>query len=391
MNKNKKIVIFLLGNPLNKRLAKKIGAEKYKVAGLDFIIFEFICNYSVKLDEINQEFSTKNYSLKKIRSLISFRKAILTLSTSNLYFIDGGLGSNLSAWIARSYIKYFTSSKIGFLSVDHLPKPEVNLFKDAYLKIRTFKGLITRLINISVKLFLPKNKWDFAIVAGKYGEQIAKKNNIKQVIITNAADVDIYNIALSTIRNNVIIPNKKPIIVFLDNGLYVHPDTILSHLIVPGNSNNYINQLNLALKRIEEISNQNLIIAAHPKISQNHYKKYFNQFSVVYGKTAELVIKSSHVFVVNSASINFAVLAGKPITFLTNKDIKKSYIYPFTKKWASLLGAKIYNLENIQKISIKNEYNNQKYKLYIDEFLKSPNATKEICRWDPVLKWIKQD
>ena len=88
MSRNNKIVVYLLGNPLNKRLAKKIGAEKYKVAGIDFIVFEFLCNYSFNVDNIRELLPFKNYSLRKIRSLSSFRKEIMKLSSFNLYFID---------------------------------------------------------------------------------------------------------------------------------------------------------------------------------------------------------------------------------------------------------------------------------------------------------------
>ena len=110
-----------------------------------------------------------------------------------------------------------------------------------------------------------------------------------------------------------------------------------------------------------------------------------------YGKTANLVLKSSHVFIVNSSSINFAVLANKPISFLTNLNIKSSYIYPYTKKWVKLLGANIYDLDNLDEISVQNNYNAKKYKLYIDEYLKYPGTPTNVSKWKPLIDWIHKN
>ena len=63
--KKKKVVIFLLGNPLNKRLAIKIGAENYKKTGIEFIVFEYLCNYSFNVDDMNKLLTFNSYHLKK--------------------------------------------------------------------------------------------------------------------------------------------------------------------------------------------------------------------------------------------------------------------------------------------------------------------------------------
>ena len=277
---------------------------------------------------------------------------------------------------------------MGIIAIDNLPKIEVNFAIDAFLKIRTFKGFSTRLTNLIIKLFFPKPLLDFAIVAGSYGNQIAKNNNIKNIINTYADDFEKYKIAKNDPKGNFNILNNKDFIVFLDNGLYVHPDESLSHLKVAGNVKQYVSQLILAFDRIEKISGKRLLIAAHPKISNDHYKRYYKNFSVFHGETANLVLKSSHVFVVNSSSINFAVLANKPVSFLTNENLKSSYIYPYTKKWAQLLGANIYNLNDIDSISVKNNYNAKKYKLYIDEYLKYPGTPTNVSKWKPFIDWI---
>ena len=90
-----------------------------------------------------------------------------------------------------------------------------------------------------------------------------------------------------------------------------------------------------------------LVIASHPRRSEKSIKRFIKKkcFS---NKTLELVAQSKLVIAHYSQSINFVVLLKKPLLLLDSDDFNSHTLTRSlaVRKFRSLLGSKIINLEN---------------------------------------------
>lgn len=108
--------------------------------------------------------------------------------------------------------------------------------------------------------------------------------------------------------------------VFLDQYIPFHPDNISYKNISPSK---YYDEINAVFDRIREIYDLDVIVAAHPKADYVKKPVFGNDVKVLYGMTASLVKNAEFVLAHFSNSIDYAVMAEKPVLLLKTPEITK--------------------------------------------------------------------
>ncbi len=145
------------------------------------------------------------------------------------------------------------------------------------------------------------------------------------------------------------IKKEKKIITFLDQGFDDNFDYSLRNYKNTKFSNEtYWKKMNNFFELVEKtFPDHRLVIASHPRRSEKSIKRFIKKkcFS---NKTLELVAQSKLVIAHYSQSINFVVLLKKPLLLLDSDDFNSHTLTRSlaVRKFRSLLGSKIINLEN---------------------------------------------
>ena len=95
-----------------------------------------------------------------------------------------------------------------------------------------------------------------------------------------------------------------------------------------------------------------------------------------------------------STSFSFAVLFNKPTVFLTSNKLRNSWIGPRIDNLAKILNGKVINMNNDlnKPLDLQNllKIDENKYKNYLDQYLKVPNSP-DIPLWEIFTDFIKKN
>lgn len=111
--------------------------------------------------------------------------------------------------------------------------------------------------------------------------------------------------------------------VFLDQYLPFHPDYIHMGVDFPLLPDVYYSNLCKFFAILESNLDSRIVIAAHPRSDYGNLPDYFCGRSVIKGRTADLVERSSFVITHTSTSIHYAILFHKPVVIITNDKLEK--------------------------------------------------------------------
>lgn len=139
----------------------------------------------------------------------------------------------------------------------------------------------------------------------------------------------------------------KKYCVFLDEGLPDHPDFKLMGIPII-EERKYFTALNRMFGLIEQQYGVEVVIALHPKSTQE--KKGFKGRRCFRYRTGELVRGCAFALSHTSTSVNFAVMAGKPVLFLYSDEYRILYaasMFRAVRAFAQTLGAQLYNIDSI--------------------------------------------
>lgn len=165
----------------------------------------------------------------------------------------------------------------------------------------------------------------------------------------------------------------EPYIVFLDDCLPNHPD-LARHNRQTLKPEIYYKKLNSFFDLIESSTGCRVIIAAHPKAT---YGDEFNSRACVFNQTAELVVSAESIISHHSTSLNFAILAYKPIWLIyTNEFVDKNNpvlalddIYDILVEYKKLLNCKLINIDDSQAFNGENPVDRHMYNKFINDFI----------------------
>jgi len=278
------------------------------------------------------------------------------------------LSDNYQSITIRKYLRK-KNIKIGIVLEGMLPsvysnKNKIQKIKDKCknLQFKAFIGLIIRklyakVFDIKYYDFLLTNNYETAL------ENYSFQKPIK-VIDIHAFD---YELCLNNSDVKNIVKNKY--VVFVDQNLLNHTDFVRMNNEVNINEEKYFKELNSFFDFIEKKFCFSVVIAAHPRADTSKYKKKFHNREVFVNKTVQLVKFSEFIITHYSTAINFAVIYEKPIIFLTNDELKYTFIDKIVQKFAIVLNQVYLNISQIdKKYSLKNiavsvnEYKTYKYK-----------------------------
>lgn len=253
-------------------------------------------------------------------SIMSFDQLI-----KNLYILLTKYNCTLGVF-GRNVLPFGANPSMSL--VDYLKK--INIKR--VLNFINFKILIKHLKSGKIK------KYDFVFLAGNYGWRgigRISKSDIKNSVQININSDD-YD-ACSLLLNNQSSTNNY--ILFLDEYLPLHPDTILLG-IKTINENDYYPEINKYFDFVEKKYNLPIVIAAHPKAVKYHKKNYFNGRKVLFNKTAELTKDALFVLAHDSTSVNYPIYFNKKIHFITSKNIMNNIaeVHWNTLNFANYLG-----------------------------------------------------
>lgn len=135
-------------------------------------------------------------------------------------------------------------------------------------------------------------------------------------------------------------------VVFYDSYFPLHPDFKLIHKMkVEADYEKYLASMNAFFSEIEKKYDVEVIIAAHP--SSSYSDKDFMGRQIIKWHTCELTLGAQFIINQSSNSNSFAMLADKPILFITSDEVEKcDYLSKYITTLSSLLGKKKYNIDH---------------------------------------------
>ena len=200
------------------------------------------------------------------------------------------------------------------------------------------------------------------------------------------------NFETFTRTSQLIKKEKEKYIIFIDDNLVSGSDFALLNIIPPVDRDQYFAALNHFFQELENHFNAPVKIAAHPSSQNDHFlSARMGGRTIVHNKTAELVINSYLVLAHASTAISFAVLARKPILFMTTQDINRSYLGLIANSMSQLLGSKIANIDgdysnllNEKLFKIKEK----RYEKYTKNFISNVKESIENP-WSPIIAHLQ--
>ena len=236
-----------------------------------------------------------------------------------------------------------------------------------------------------IKFNLMQSESDIFITGGRSG---LKSTKIKNRILAHSMDYDIY----------LSLKNKKksdlpPYAVFLEDNMTQDSDYSILNILPPVNESQYFPTLIKFLKKFEADTGLKVKIAIHPKSSKD-FSNLLEDFECHKGNTAEIVKDATLVLLHASTSVSYAILFNKPTLFLTSYELNKSWLGSRIDNFARVINSKLINMTSSINDTFKLDSflntDKEKYKNYIDQYLKMPNSL-EIPLWDIFTKYISEN
>ena len=147
--------------------------------------------------------------------------------------------------------------------------------------------------------------------------------------------------------------------------------------------------------RLEKELNVKVEIAAHPASDHETYPDYFGNRLTLSGKTCEQIMRSKIVINRDSTAINYAVLANKPVVFITSVETEEhsdNYLYGSIRAMASWLGKKPLNIDgnpNDWDLEKELSIDRSAYTNYKESYIKY-KGPEDLKTWQIVADRLKE-
>lgn len=178
----------------------------------------------------------------------------------------------------------------------------------------------------------------------------------------------------------------KEYCVFLDQYLPYHTDNT-EDANIKIDPEQYYSQLESIFRKINETYGMEVIIAAHPRSDYSRVK-HFEDYKIVYGKTAELVKGAKLVLGHFSTTIGLTALSKTPIAILaplavTEVELFKSLCYKYCEAFEGTL---IKSEMDVANISF--QVNQGKYESYAKTYM-TCNYDDKVSIWERVTSVVE--
>lgn len=142
------------------------------------------------------------------------------------------------------------------------------------------------------------------------------------------------------IESDTINKMQSDYLVFIDQGLPVHPDLKHQNITLPYDE--YYEKINEVLKEISLELGLRVVIALHPRVSYSN-NPFDESFTCIKGKTNMLIKDSKLVVYHFSESINYIAYFNKPVLVITMDCLEYDFGYTIRIK-ADSIGASVCNI-----------------------------------------------
>lgn len=256
--------------------------------------------------------------------------------------------------------------------------------KDRYsLSNRSIKTICLKIIRKCVKSLRREMSegclYDIAICGGE-----CDCSHAKLCIHSHSRDYDLYLNAGESFFDYKYV-------VFLDNGVFSHPDYKIHNISPHSTAQSYCRSINNLFDRLECELGLKVIISAHPSSSLDELKEYYSRYQVVQNSTPELVRDSALVIAHDSTAISFAVLWKKPLLIITTDDLEQNN-YLSMQAMSSELSVKRINIDHLTEFYDWNTLSKvaiDQYDIYRNKYIKK-DGTPEKNSWEIFIDKIKK-
>jgi hypothetical protein len=223
---------------------------------------------------------------------------------------------------------------------------------------------------------------DWTIVGGQRSIDLARHS--RRMIRAHNFDYDIY---LELLKSTGTAAGRYA--VFIDQDYCFHPEYVYQNIVPLITPERYFPAVCKALTAISAALELDVRVAAHPRSTyEERGLDCFAAFPIEYGRTGELVRGCSLVVCHDSTAIQFAVLFGKPVIFLTTDELIRSPEGRSIAKAAAELGKAPINLdrEELRAVDWQKELcvDAEKYDSYIRRYIKA-HGSRQLPVWEIVI------
>ena len=111
----------------------------------------------------------------------------------------------------------------------------------------------------------------------------------------------------------------------------------------------------------------------------------------MFGKTATLTQDCKFVIAHASTAISYAVLAQKPIIFVTSKSLDRSFYGVSVRSMSAVLGAPLVFADSAEALNLGNfEVDPLKYNKYVSSYLQQLGASQLVV-WTHFMDFVSKD
>jgi hypothetical protein len=385
-------IIYLIDQPLDERNFDRFGIQKWVERGWTVEVWDLT---PLSHPHVWRTFIESQRKLKDFEGYfpIDSKRALNARYTALgpiEYFID------LSDENYRSFtVKRFLMRRgaVRVISVTgSIPAPQARERNPLVSAIRKavargpMKSIKLLCAAIARRLALPLIRPGLAIVSGEVSSRAVMRSC--EILRVHSFDYDIY-LQLAKVSS----PPEKEYAVFIDQDLCFHSDFIYEKVPFVVTPEKYFPAICNALNRISRCLQVGILIAAHPRSSYEQRRlDCYPGFSIVRGRTAELIGRSALVICHDSTAIHFAVLFGKPMVFVTTNQLIPTYEGRSVAQAAAEFGKIPINLdEDLQRVDWREQtwVDAAKYADYKNRFIKT-DGSPERPMWDVVIDHIER-
>ena len=388
----KKEIIFFLTEAINKRNLERLGYFRLKKNfDIKFIDLTILLNKKKLFIKKNNFKKTINKKIfLKVKSWDSLKKEI----KKKVFFIDFTTQNSLKFILLQKYLVKKGSKKI-HLSSNILPN---NIFFSkkkkfySFIKNLNLYGLISQCLILVRHRVLRKLSVDphYALICGNAQRNLFSKET--KIIESHSLDYDRY----LKINSKKKLSNKDRYNVFIDQMMFVHPDSIDDNsYLMKKKQTIYLRELKFFFIYINKKYKKKIIFNFHPRSTTKYKMNVKKIINLKFCKFQEwektnICIKNSDLVMCHTSSaIQFAILWRKPIIFLIHSTFSD-----YTKKYIEGLSSEIkskpinFDSSNLSLPLIKelNRVNRKIYDKYIYNYI-SLNKSKEDT-WKNLIKLI---
>lgn len=380
----KKEIIYIVNYPLSELSFKREGIQNWINHG-----------WHVKIFDITRLIYPKFWNnIKKDKFYVNFKRVTIFKNIKDILFIINNFQEKVLfvdniGWSDHERKIRATARAHGLIlsiSAGTIPKPKnsksyIKLLRLIIYNPLAFIGKLFGFYKTLVKnYYIKKNYSDFLVVSGRKSLLGVNKKKTK-IIKAHNYDYDVF-LQKSQIKSK----KKSNSLVFLDENT---PYYLRSGLKSYKSSKKYFKTINFGLSQIAKSLKLKIKIAVHPKsdhaVNLNKYK-----YPIFKNKTFELIRNADVVVAHSSTSVQWAIIMKKPILFLISEEIPNTKLID---SYASILGKKVINLDNISKIRDFNNYlhvDNVKYEKFIKDYIKLKGSPKKLSS-DIIIEHLEKE